>query len=351
MNPIKEKTDFKNHQYSNYYPWADVARIISIFAVVFGHSTIVSLYASASSDPRTLLWASFYHSLTRWSIPVFVMISGYFLLERRDDETYKFFYLKRARKLLVPTIFWVLFYSSLLLYSGKINSLHEFVTNILSGKPYYHLWFLYMIIPLYIVTPFFREWTRNLSQAHLTQLILLMFFLAGCAVLTQPDFSTTNGMFIIWFLYFTPFFFTGFYLRHYYKEINPSLLAVASICSSIIIFIGIYYLPNQFEFKYGEYFLNFLSIPMITLSLSNIALLMRISKPIISIPLTKKLGQLTFGVYLIHPIYFHLIRGLGINEKNIHPIVSIPVAAITVFILSLISAWAISKIPYIRRII
>jgi len=75
------------------------------------------------------------------------------------------------------------------------------------------------------------------------------------------------------------------------------------------------------------------------------------NQPFFTPTLTKKVAQLTLGIYLIHPIYFLVLHRLGISEQTIHPAVSIPVSAIIVFILSLITAWAISKIPYVRRII
>lgn len=334
-----------------YYQWADNARIISIFAVVFGHSITISVLLNTNNDPQVLFWGSLFHSFTRWSIPVFVMISGYFLLEDRPNESYSLFYYKRARKLLIPTIFWVLFYSGVLVYTGEIKTINDFFLNILSGKPYYHLWFLYMIIPLYLITPFLRKLVNNLSKTELIGLILLMFTLAGFQVLTHPNFSTLNGVFITWFLYFLPFFITGHYLLNYRKKTSWVFPLAISLCSSFIIFIGSYCLLEQFGFQYGKYFLSFLGIPTIILSLSNIILLMKMNQPIITPYITKKTAQLTFGIYLIHPIYFHIIRRLGFTEKTVFPAISIPISAIIVFLLSSITAWIISEIPYLRRII
>jgi len=183
------------------------------------------------------------------------MISGFFLLNNKPNESYQTFYRKRMNKIIIPLVFWALFYSCLRVYTGRINTPYEFFMNILSGKPYYHLWFLYMIIPLYLFTPFLRKWVNHLNTKELFILILLMFVIASSAILVQNKFSPTNDLFFTWFFFFLPYFFTGFLLRNYNNTINICYLCLTSLGSIIIIFIGSYILPQQSNFNHGLYFL------------------------------------------------------------------------------------------------
>ena len=53
------------------------------------------------------------------------------------------------------------------------------VSLILSGDPYYHLWFLYAILGLYLVTPALRLFVRSANQAQRLGVIAIGLILAN----------------------------------------------------------------------------------------------------------------------------------------------------------------------------
>src|SRR3990172_8677409 len=159
--------------------WVDRAKVISIFAVVVLH--VSAQIAEKVENFGTSSWwvGNLFDGGVRWSVPIFIMVSGYLLLDPSKQEDFRTFYKKRAGKVLIPTIFWTLFYIiwsfvikkyPLDLKSGKI-----ILIKLIEGEPYYHLWFAYMIIGLYLFTPFLRKLLGAISDNEAIFLCIILF--------------------------------------------------------------------------------------------------------------------------------------------------------------------------------
>ena len=87
------------------------------------------------------------------------MISGYLLLPR--SESLGSFYGKRMPKIVIPFIFWSIFYISLTC-AGNANlcTPNYLLQFILLKRTYFHLWFLYSLIGIYFVLPLLRLMIR-----------------------------------------------------------------------------------------------------------------------------------------------------------------------------------------------
>ena len=87
--------------------YADTLKILAIIAVITIHVSGNSVILPVSSSGW---WAAnFYHSLSQWAVPVFVMLSGAFLLGK-TDEPLKLFFKKRIKKVVIPYIVWLIIY-------------------------------------------------------------------------------------------------------------------------------------------------------------------------------------------------------------------------------------------------
>jgi surface polysaccharide O-acyltransferase-like enzyme len=154
--------------------WVDKARIFAVIAVIVLHvSAIVVVGIKDFNDPQWW-FGNIYDSMVRWCVPVFVMISGALLLSETKNESIFIFYKKRILRLLTPILFWSLFFTIWTYIQGFIQknppSILFLVQNLLLGKPYYHVWFLYMITGLYLVTPFLRVFVRQATTNDIISL-------------------------------------------------------------------------------------------------------------------------------------------------------------------------------------
>src|SRR6185437_15153955 len=81
--------------------WIDIIRIIAIYFVVVIHN-----FASETPVPA---WDNvIVRTIISTSIPLFVIISGTLLLDKK--ESYTLFFRKRVNKVVIPWIFWTCIY-------------------------------------------------------------------------------------------------------------------------------------------------------------------------------------------------------------------------------------------------
>ena len=95
---------------NHHNPNIDTMRVIAAFAVVWLHVSVSVVYGDPSVA-STGWWAgNLVDSFTRWSVPLFVMISGALLLSAPANPSPLDFWLKRLRRLLPALVFWTLVY-------------------------------------------------------------------------------------------------------------------------------------------------------------------------------------------------------------------------------------------------
>ena len=149
----------------------DLLRVICAFAVIVIH--VSSQFVGAiTSDPMYegvcfdhILNDALYNGLSRFAVPCFVMLSGAFLLDNDRNADFSQFYRKSFKKLLIPVLVFSIIYFlyDYVLLIGKIFVLHnevlsmalllEPVKQLIVGAPFYHMWYMYMLIGLYAMVP------------------------------------------------------------------------------------------------------------------------------------------------------------------------------------------------------
>jgi surface polysaccharide O-acyltransferase-like enzyme len=330
--------------------WLDNARVSAILAVVFLHAA--ANVVTGSTIGSEYWWiGNLYDSFVRWCVPVFVMISGALLLDPSKNEGLKDFYTKRMSRILVPILFWSAFFLLWGMVKGDPLSLINLAKKLLSGKPHYHMWFLYMIVTLYLFTPFFRKIIKVSSRNEIAVLVFFTFLIAVINAISVKLFPSESKLFINWFLSYIPFFFLGYLIRTDERNYSKPILWGVFLLSSLLTAVGCYFVARSKGLDAGLYFYGNLSITVIPMSVSIMYLLKSWTSPIGSERLTKTLSALTLGVYLIHPIVLETIHYLGLGPLNFYPAASIPIIALIGFTSSLIGALVIYQLPYIKRVI
>lgn len=334
--------------------WLDNSRVVAIFAVVFLHTA--GGVVNGSNIGSEYWWVgNFYDSFVRWCVPVFVMISGALLLDPAKKEELSTFYKKRLSKILVPILFWSAFFLLWTILMGVVKgrsvSLGDLLKNLISGKPYDHMWFLYMIIMLYAFAPFSRKIIVSSTRREIIIFVIIAFLVSALnAVYSAVDYGQSE-LFTNRFLSYIPFFFIGHLIRTDEYDVSKNVLWCVFILSSILTAIGCYIIAININLNAGYYFYGYLSITVIPMSVSIMYLFKLWTTPIFCNRFTGSLSKLTLGVYLVHPIFLEAILLSRFGPLNFHPVVSIPAVAIFVIGSSLLTSWVIYQVPYIRRVI
>lgn len=309
----------------------DVLRTIATILVIIIH--VCAPFVIKQNFSGNLFWISnILNSFSRVSVPIFVMISGSFLLNQNLNN----FYSKRLQKLLIPLLFWTLFY---LLYNYipllKANfTIHwaQVFMKILMGEPYYHLWYVYMILGLYSVTPIIKKLIDKNSVSK-NKIIIILLFVIG--ILCQYVIYK-NSLQIPFFLQFINYL--GYYLL-------GGLLYNSKDTSSKWLFLSLYIAFSLVTAFLVYYFRDFYFYEYLTLSVigASVSLFLVFSKTNVKQNLLSNLSTYSFGVYLVHP--FILSRILKLNQN--FSIFEILVLCIFV---SFVITYLISKVKYLRKI-
>jgi surface polysaccharide O-acyltransferase-like enzyme len=334
--------------------WADNVRILAIFAVVVLH-TAADVMGEAD-DLGSIRWqiCNIYDALVRWSVPAFVMLSGALLLSDSKTESISKFYRKRAARLLIPILFWSTFFLVCTFLkktaTGEEFSLMLVAKKLIAGVPYYHMWFLYMILGLYVITPFLRTLVRNTPRGQILFLVVALFTISTINIAYDWLFSSGGDtpLIINKFLIFLPYYIFGYIVRKSEWEPSKAVLLAVFLLSAFFTAFGCFTVGKSYGLEKGFYFYQYLSITVIPMSISAMFLLKKITAPIINLRFSRHLSELVLGIYIVHPLIILLLKR---DALSFNPLISIPLKSVAVFILSAASAQLIQMVPFLRRTI
>lgn len=340
--------------------WIDLVKIAAIIAVIVFHVDGELLHAD---DIYTSTWwaSNIVMAAVHWCVPVFVMISGALLLDPQKTESLATFYRKRLARVLLPLVFWGVFYLGWIWFKGAIRneppSVISLIRLLIEGRPYYHMWFLYMILGLYFFTPFFRKIIATTSTRDLWILVICMLALmAGhemlsVAIAWRDDVPIARPPFLGLFLPFIPYFFLGYLIR--FKSPQPSVwLLWLVLILTIGLSAGGYYASRRMEIsQLGNYFYSNQGIGVVCSSIVVLYLFKTCRWSIVSASFTRTLSMLTLGVYLIHPIILECFTRTGLGFGIKPSAWWILVLSLLVAVASFLACWIIQKIPLLKKTI
>ncbi|MGK0705753.1 acyltransferase [Yokenella regensburgei] len=156
--------------------WIDNLRGIACLMVVMIHTTVWSITNSQSVSHLSWEVANLLNSASRVSVPLFFMISGYLFFGERSARPKHF----------LRIVACLLFYSAVsLLYITLFTRINpELSLKYLLQKPvFYHLWFFFAIIVIYLLSPLIQ--VKTISGKMLLGLMLVIGILANPNTVSQ----------------------------------------------------------------------------------------------------------------------------------------------------------------------
>ncbi|HZX57095.1 MAG TPA: acyltransferase family protein [Mucilaginibacter sp.] len=337
--------------------WISNLRVIALFMVIVLHTASPLLMGFGNVPTDNWLAADFYNALSRFAVPVFVMISGALLLSREYELGD--FLKKRLTRIIWPFLFWSFVYIGYSWYNEDITFTGvawpdiKVVLHQLKYGAYYHLWYVYMLIGLYLIIPVISRFVRNATEKEIIYFLVVWFVVIA---FTQAYLSRFWPQIDVrYFTGYIGYLVLGHYLA--YKEL-PEIKSKAGLV--------IFYLLCLVGITVGTYFIstNTHSLstimyeplgPFVILYAAGIFLLARITVfqlPASLIKIRDIAGQYSLGIYLCHALFLTLLDDLaGISYKLCNPFISIPLTALVCFALSFLLIFILSKIPVIGKFI
>ncbi|MFZ3130136.1 MAG: acyltransferase [Desulfosporosinus sp.] len=343
-------------------------RGFGVLAVIAIHTTG---YFTEIKSYNTLvllnLWTDIF---SQFAVPLFILISG-FALSRKyfSDFSLTVFYQKRIRSIipqyLIFSVLYTVFNNWVVMQSNPPSTnLSLLLNNILHANASYHLWFFSIIIQFYILYPIIIKIYALCKHYDRTEFLIAALLIIQ--TLWMVGLHTSSFPFIkLNFMSFLFYFGLGIYtwdhsdqLKKGFNRLTPLFLITSfalTLGSSFFIIIGL-----TTGYRYNSipaYFFIGAELVYPVLRISTFLLLFNLAvslveKRSILAKVVHKIGDYSFGIYLIH-IFFnqYAIRILKNNTIDYNNWVFYPSVFMVTVIFSYLTVRLIGYIPYSYYII
>ena len=339
----------------------DILRFLATLAVIMTHVCGGVVKVLPMSSPTWVFLNSCRAAVT-WDVPVFIMISGRFFLDESRTITLKDIFGKYLKRLILAFVVWSAVYQIYyVIHSAVMGQTYLNIIGIISEwiTGAYHLWYLYMLAGLYILTPFLRKIAQD---KKLTEYFLILFvisqFITNYAVAIPKVgeiISTVLGKTFFHFtLGYAGYFLLGYYLHRYGvpdKWEKPLytlgiVLAVFSAAATTLHSqsLGV---PNEWFSKYQMPNIIIESAALYTFFVKRVSK-MQFSQRCRAF--FTRMTELGFGVYLVHALVIELVTMTGVTVRTL-PVLTVPLLTAVVLVLSLILTKFIRSIPRVGNLI
>lgn len=327
--------------------------IIATYLVILLHTAVVPFNTFHSAWSVAVM----YEALGRISFPLFLLIAGYISLNKKESllSTLK----TRVLDLLLPLIAWTVIY---FVYNRTVNDSNTAFSllDLLSTPAYGHLWFIYTLILLFLVTPLLNTFIQNGSQKRINYIIAVWFALASVYMLFDnfketvlENQATPTPSNIDMVVYLSGFYIIGGVVRRYKLSPKVTIAAIIFILSAVLTAVMGYSLSKSIG-QPNDIFLFYSAPTIVTLALSCFFMLLnaplQFSRRINLV--IRNLARLSVGVYFVHMLVLEtLLRLCSISFDNYSSVVTILALALVSYLLSALLISLIDRVPGLKRLI
>ena len=364
MNTVTEKVLTLPEKNTGRVIYLDILKTIAILGVLLIHITSRG-FSSFEFLNFDYLVSAFFNSTVRFSVPVFIMVSGTLFLNEKKEITIKKMYSKYVLRIVLTLIIFASFYEVSDIIIGYFKNgvfekaqIEKGIYNLLNLNTHFHLYYLYIIVIIYMLVPLLKAFLKSATRENFEYLLgflyvfsillpflksILPFDIIGKGMTGQYIINLTYGM-LFYFL-----------LGHYFNKYNLSKKAENIIIIMGILASAITFLMTAFEVKiYGQFVGRYIEAMTVNVSLmaSGVFIFIkRISHYIKNEKIFTKISGASFLIYLIHDIYNIILDCVGLNLTTFPALISIPILLTLVFGMSYITYLVLKKVPFFNKLL
>ena len=288
----------------------EVVRMFSFVMVIAIHVANYYCRAFEAVSNGEYIFALLINTVSRVSVPCFFMLSGALLLGKKDTIKKG---LQRAKDMLIKLLVWsVLYYlfNTYLVFQDTCS-----LANFWYEPAEAHLWYLYVLIPIYVMLPFLQVLSNGMDETLEKAWIIIGFI--WMAVFYAVSVFKKDVYYVLpifgdrSYIYY---FFVG-YLIQKYKDRLPfktkHYLMIFGICLAIV--SGVTMAVTFTEQKHYEKFLNYGNPFVILAAMSFFAMILCIPKQKLCLTEQAKKtidnwSSCSFGIYIVHIFFLDLYK-------------------------------------------
>ena len=340
--------------------WLDILRVAAACAVVLMHTVTGSvdiMNTEKYSQGRLLLILM---DFVTWCVPVFLMISGYLFLNPKKEISFENMLRKYCLRIVLALLVFGIPFSCLEQILAekrfRIGMLWDGLVMVCTMRSWSHLWYLYLILLLYLLTPAMKWLLKRIPDWIVISVAVIL--VVGSSVLPFINkFMGTNLPVMFEQLIYGFYYLYGYFLHG--KRKKESDKELWSRCAVIVLLVAgmvCYRLTckNSMQMAY-----NF--PPTVLFSVC----LMRLGQNLWHrgqrrcgekghdkesfSKIIKVLADFSFGIYLIHPVFLNLCyKFLHITPVDYPMIWSLPLFWSATMLCSVVSTRLMCKITPLR---
>ena len=323
-------------QSPNRVGYLDTLRLIATIAVILLH-TSSGCFNVCQDMGCDVLANDFYRHACSLGVPVFVMISGSLFLNPRKDTSYSILFMKYVKRIFFALLVFG-FPMCILEIVMTGGSLLDAVPNFLTGHSWSHMWYLYMLIGLYLLTPIIKPMICHASVGTINTALIVLFIMSSLL----PTINNYNVEIEGW-MKLPPYIFMyilGYYLTHLETwRINRWHCLVA-----LILYLAIVSMKEIVGLQFATEHTSYSELNTIFGATALFLLAKRLN---LNWKNAKKTTPYLFAVYLVHPIFLNIAyKKLYIYPNTIgSPWITCLLFTVAAFVLSLLTGYLLKRLP------
>lgn len=313
--------------------WVDELRGYACLLVVLLHVSAIGVTNYGTLSTQAWQFYNFVDSFTRMSVPLFFALSGYIFFYSRAPQGRHFC------RLILNIVFYsiISFLYWYFVYNKQIGDI-EF--NILKQPAYWHLWFFYYIIQIYVIAVILNY--KSISIKYFIFMIFIIF------TIFNPTINDIIGFFGYRFEFYGFFSATTIFcvlyaligaaighcekLNETYRNKIITSCFIIFLVSWIIMALGTSYASRAA----GELILKLydnLGVLDFLMTITTIVIFKETRKPVLISKILCNVSKYSLPIYGIHTFIINSPLALSLRNFN-HPIMDIVITFIVVLLFS-----------------
>lgn len=342
---------------ANHMVWIDLVRVIACFFVIVNH-TNSQIFVNTTPSVEWFISLTYFF-VSKIAVPLFVIISGYLLLDRQDSYYNNFCRIMRmATVLFFASLGYYLYFVSL----GRIYSSFswvEFLGIIVKGPMTGAFWYLYLYIGLLIMLPFLQKLVKGMERKDFHVFFAISAVVYGIWPILEhyvPVIELSENLELPLFASYVAMLMLGYYFKKYAvsrknTKIGSAVIFVVAIAFNVIATYMEYTYVSQDSNKY--LFLDERTFFPIVLAACCVFYIFKDMKlhgfvgRIISLA-----GSCAFGIYLLSDFligYFQFV--FDFFSRYMSPILAVLIMEGWIFVLGFVVIYFVKKIPIIKELV
>lgn len=345
----------------------DKLRVAATMAVVLLHTvtgimdtTDMSLYQPERKVFLTVL------DLVCWCVPIFILISGYLFLRPEREITFQQMLGKYCRRIVLALFLFGVPFACMemaaLERTFRPEMLWKAVVMTATGKSWSHLWYLYLTLLLYLMTPAVKSILKRIPVVAVY--VLLAGILLGSSIL--PFVKKLYGLEALPVLPDEGIYFFYYICGYLFSLRKPDKAktkragtesgregCIIAVCAGLLaagMAVSRLFLDYGLQMAYNYPFTVLLALLLFAGGLQYESRRTEDGKKAEKPKLWKQAGSLCFTVYLLHPLFLNIYyKFLNISPLSFSIGISLPAFFLAILAPSVLCAVLLCRIPFLRR--